>query len=75
VSIGVVGKGLEISVYDDDRGDIFLNLLDPAERKGRGGPAAPAEGDDAPPPDAPGDGEGAAPAVAVQAEMDTDDRD
>jgi len=50
VSIGIVGDKREFGVYDDEAVDEFLNLLDPAERKGRGG-MPPAEGDDAPPPD------------------------
>jgi len=59
VSIGIVGKDFEFSSFDDERADIYLNLLDPSERKGRGAPAADAEGGDddgAPPPEPPGDG-------------------
>jgi 20S proteasome subunit alpha 6 len=73
VSIGIVGKGLEFEVYDDEAADQYLNLLDPSERKGRG---APAGGDDedggAPPPDPPGDAPAdPVPEVATGA-MDTD---
>jgi len=50
VSIGIVGEKREFAVYDDEGADEFLNLLDPAERKGRGG-IPPAGPDDAPPPD------------------------
>lgn len=59
-------------MYDDDNVDQFLNLLDPAERKGRGAPTADAAGDDQdgsdggpPPPDAP---DQPGPAVAVPGE-------
>jgi len=51
VSIGIVGKGFDFASFDDEAADEYLNLLDPAERKGKGAPTA----DDAPPPDAPGD--------------------
>jgi len=37
VSIGIVGEKRELTVYDDESADEFLNLLDPAERKGKGG--------------------------------------
>ena len=50
MSIGIVGEKREFAVYDDEGADEFLNLLDPAERKGRGG-IPPAGPDDAPPPD------------------------
>jgi len=49
VSVGIVGEKREFTVYDDEEVDQFLNLLDPAERKGKGGAAAAAP-DDAPPP-------------------------
>jgi 20S proteasome subunit alpha 6 len=73
VSIGVVGKGTEFTVYDDDGVDQFLNLLDPSERKGRGAPTVGAGADDdgAPPPDAPG-GDEAIPAAPVAETMETD---
>jgi len=55
LSIGIVGKGFEFASFDDESADQYLNLLEPAERKGKGNATAPA-GDDAPAPDAPGDG-------------------
>jgi len=73
VSIGIVGKGFDFTSFDDDAADIYLNLLDPSERKGKGAPTAPSD-DDAPPPDAPGGGEAARePQVAAPAleTMDT----
>jgi len=48
VSIGIVGEDREFTVYDDENADQFLNLLPPAERKGKG---APPPTDDAPPDD------------------------
>jgi len=63
VSIGIVGKGFDFTSFDDEGADQYLNLLDPAERKGRGA-AAPTDGDDdAPPPDAPADPQVAGPEV------------
>ncbi|CAG7835518.1 unnamed protein product [Allacma fusca] len=66
VSIGIVGKGFDFTSFDDEAADQYLNLLDPAERKGRGAAAPDAGDDDAPPPDAPAD-----PAVAGPEVMDT----
>ena len=40
VSIGVVGKGHEFTVYDDDRVTKWLDLLSETERKGRGAGSA-----------------------------------
>jgi len=53
-----VGKDRELAVYDDEKADVFLNLLDPADRKGKGGmpalipddPAPPVDEDENPPP-------------------------
>jgi len=54
VSIGVVGKDVDFSVFDDESADRFLNLLDPSERKGKGAPAIAPGGDDPPAPGGPG---------------------
>lgn len=56
-------------MYDDERVDEFLNLLDPSERRGRGAPQGAAGDDDAPPPDAPED---PAPAGPVAESMETE---
>jgi len=48
VSIGIVGRDVDFVAYDDEGTDVYLNLLDPSERKGRGAPAAMPD-DDAPP--------------------------
>lgn len=47
VSLAIVGKGTPFATYDDDEVDVFLQMLSPEERKGRGSgqqqqPAAPA---------------------------------
>jgi 20S proteasome subunit alpha 6 len=59
VSIGIVGEGFDFQSFDDERADIYLNLLDPSERKGKGAPVEAAEGGDddgAPPPEPPPEG-------------------
>lgn len=71
VSIGIVGKGLNFEVYDDEAADKYLNLLDPSERKGKGAPTAGDDNEDgAPPPDPPAGGDEPVADVAVAA-MDT----
>jgi 20S proteasome subunit alpha 6 len=74
VSIGIVGEGTDFTVFDDDNADRYLNLLDPAERKGKGAPAVGAGGgaDDAPPPDGPGGPADPQPAPPVFETMETD---
>jgi len=69
VSIGIVGKGVDFMGFDDEAADLYLNLLDPSERKGRGAPVVVEGGEDAPPPppDAP-----PAEDPAVLAEMETE---
>jgi len=59
LSIGIIGENVEFAVYDDEGTEIFLNLLDPSERKGKGGTSAATGGDDddAPPQDPPADPE------------------
>jgi len=69
VSIGIVGKGLDFQVFDDEAADQYLNLLDPSERKGKGAPAAGDDNDD-PPADPPAGGDEPSAEVAV-APMDT----
>jgi len=67
VSIGIVGKGLDFEVYDDESADQYLNLLDPSERKGKGAPAAGEDNEDGGGPDAPG---GDAPAEVAPPAME-----
>ena len=62
-----MGKGFEFTSFDDEAADIYLNLLDPAERKGKGAPAAPSDDDAPPPPDAPAEGGQPQPQVATEA--------
>lgn len=37
VSLAIVGKNAPFTTYDDDEVDVFLQMLQPQERKGRGG--------------------------------------
>lgn len=48
VSIGLVGKGHEFTVYDDDKVSKWLDLLSESERKGRGAGSAGAGGEGGP---------------------------
>lgn len=59
VSLAVVGKDCPFTTYDDDQVDVFLQMLQPHERKGRGSGQQPA----------PSSGSGA---VSQPAPMDTD---
>lgn len=44
VSLAIVGKKMPFATYDDDEVEVFLQLLQPHERKGRGSGQQPAAG-------------------------------
>lgn len=54
VSLAIVGKGMPFTTYDDDDVEVFLQMLQPHERKGRGsGQQQPSSGAQQPPAEGP----------------------
>jgi len=70
VSIGIVGEGLEFTVFDEAETGVYLSGIE-GEERGRGPPPAPAPSQSERAPQAPPKGEGPEdPGVAVA--MDTE---